>query len=76
MYLTFSVIIAEYHITSNTNSVPVVSLNYVIPKRLCLARLNSVMRRSLLSIPGHNRNGSSISPVHVQLPNPTHEKLS
>ena len=32
---------------------------------LCLARLNSTMRRSLLSIPGHVRNGDVISPVHV-----------
>ena len=31
MYLTFFAITAEYHITSNTTSVLIVSLRYVIP---------------------------------------------
>ena len=31
MYLTFFLITAEYHITSNTTSVLIVSLRYVIP---------------------------------------------
>ena len=77
MYLNFFAITAEYHITSNTTSVLIVSLGYCHLKHLCLARLNPTMRRSLLlSIPGHIRNGSAISPIHVQLPNSTHEKLS
>ena len=60
MYQTFFAITAEYHNASNTTSV------LIHPKHLCLARSNPATRRSLLlSIPGHDRNGDAISPVHV-----------